>query len=525
MNRLSAWWQAEAGFDPLLAPYRARADGIMVGMNVFLCAVSLALAVSTGQWIAFLLVAPPTLALSVWLARTHRGGLVTRLFMGASFMVLTGLLIHQTEGSVEAHFTAFGLVAILLYYRDWRTVASAVLAIFLHHLVLGYVQTLGVPVIVFDSPHYWHKLVLHLAYFIPFAAMMAYLGIWLRREGAENQQVISIANHIIRGDLDHEADLSAEMRETELIQAVLSMKARLMDLLRVMPVAAAVIRVETETLVSVNAAWERLLGPLAGGSAIARAPIWAHGRDWRRLQARLKAMSTSQLEKAEVTLTGAGGQRLLCEVSLILHRDTTPVMAIMTIEDVTQRRLAEGDMKRLAYRDALTGLPNRTSAQDAMAHAMTAWQRERTPFAVVMLDLDGFKPVNDTHGHDAGDEVLRTVGERLARYNRGLDVAARLGGDEFTLVLAGCPSLDEAVRKAQQLIAAISQPIVLCRAGVTVTVGASAGVAGPGDATTDVAEVIKRADKALYKAKAAGKGRVVSHRCAREAGVEAEAAA
>ena len=204
----------------------------------------------------------------------------------------------------------------------------------------------------------------------------------------------------------------------------------------------------------------------------------------------------------------ADGAPILCELSLILHDDVSPVMAILTVDDITLRRKAEDTMRRLAYRDMLTDLPNRVSLHAALEIALEAWEVQKTPFAVVMMDLDGFKPVNDTYGHDAGDEVLRVVGARLMRVNRPLDLASRLGGDEFAIVLNGCPNLDVASEIAQRFIDAISQPIRLRGTDTTVKVGASAGVANIASGEANAEAVMKNADSALYLAKSAGKNRV-----------------
>lgn len=179
---------AETVFDPLLQSYRERADRIMVGMNIFLCLVCLALAPLHNTFQAIWLVGIPTLLISIILMLKQPGELVTRLFMACGFMIYTALIIHQNAGITEAHFSAFGLIGVLLYYRDWRTIIVATIFIYLHHLVLGYGQTLGLPIYVFASSHFWQMFGSHLTYFLPFITMMTYLAIWLRREGCDNLQ-------------------------------------------------------------------------------------------------------------------------------------------------------------------------------------------------------------------------------------------------------------------------------------------------------------------------------------------------
>ena len=178
---------SEAVFDELLSSYRERADRVMVGMNVFLFLVCLTISPLHQTFTAAGLVGLPTLLISIWLMRNYSGRLIARSFMALGFMIYTALIIHQNWGVTEAHFSAFGLIGVLLYYRDWRTIVVATVSIYLHHLVLGYAQTLGSPIYVFTNPNFWTMFWSHIIYFLPFIGMMAYLSIWLRREGYGNQ--------------------------------------------------------------------------------------------------------------------------------------------------------------------------------------------------------------------------------------------------------------------------------------------------------------------------------------------------
>lgn len=502
----------EAAFDPLLLSFRVRADGIMVGMNSFLLLVCFMLTPLQNTLAAVLLVGVPTWLLSLVLLRHYAGTLTTRLFMASSFMVFTGLIIHQTGGDIEAHFSAFGLIGVLLYYRDWRTILMATVVIYLHHLILGYAQSRGVPLYVFDENHFWLLFGIHVAYFLPFVGMMGYLAIWLRREGYEGQRVIVLAQHIIQGNLteDEGTDNLDSMADLPLIAAVHTMKDRLLELLRVMPVAAAVIRIEAETdqAVSTNHAWEKTLGKLADRTRpFGQQPIWRNSTDWGMLLQRLHQAPTGSLDKVEMTLSNAAGLPVLCEVSLVLHHGIKPMMAILTLEDISLRRKTENTMRRLAYRDMLTDLPNRASLQIALHSALADWENQGIPFAVVVIDLDGFKPINDTYGHDAGDQVLQAIGARLQHTDRLSDLASRLGGDEFAIVLRGCAAY-AATGVAQRALDRMALPIWLKKQNLHVKVGASAGVAHIADSEATTEALLKNADRALYAAKAAGKGQV-----------------
>ena len=179
------WFQQESAYEDRLRPYRVRADRIMVTMNVFLTLVCLAIAPLQNTWTVALLIAVPTLLLSYWLMRHHSGELITRIVVACAFMTYTSLIIHQSNGDIEANFSAFGLIGVLLYYRDWRTIFAATVFIYLQHLVMGYAQTLGYPIYVFDQNQFWPTLALHVAYFLPFVFTMGYLSVWLRRDGIE----------------------------------------------------------------------------------------------------------------------------------------------------------------------------------------------------------------------------------------------------------------------------------------------------------------------------------------------------
>lgn len=497
---------AEAAFDPYLEPYRVRADHIMVRMNWFLMAVCLGLAPWNGTFQAALAIGLPTVVMAIWLQWQYPGQLATRLFMASGFMVFTGLIIHQSAGDIEGHFAAFGLIGVLLYYRDWRTIVLATVVIYMHHLVLGYAQTLGSPIFVFDNDRFWTTFFVHVAYFLPFVGMMSYLSVWLRREGYEDQHVITLARQIIQGNLIEDAKPLGDEEDMPLIGAVRMMKSRLLDLIRIMPVATAVIRVDTDAIVSVNEAWIRTIGPLdPRAHKVGQAPIWAEPHAWAGLMDQLRRAKEKLLDKVEVVLRKADGTPILCELSLILHIDVVPTMAILTVEDISLRRKAEETMSRLAFRDMLTDLPNRASLHAALDAAHNTWHTTHAPYAVIMMDLDGFKPVNDTYGHDAGDEVLKVIGVRLASARRSFDVVARLGGDEFAVVVNGCTRVELAEQVGQRLIDAVSQPISLRGRHTSIWVGASAGVALVLDGECSAEAVLTRADRALYEAKAAGK--------------------
>jgi diguanylate cyclase (GGDEF)-like protein len=175
------------------------------------------------------------------------------------------------------------------------------------------------------------------------------------------------------------------------------------------------------------------------------------------------------------------------------------------LEDTVAARTAE--LREMLMRDVLTGLPNRRALMQALPEALARAARVARPCAVLFIDMDGFKQVNDTRGHEEGDDLLRQFGTRLLNGIRETDVAARLAGDEFVVVLELLTDARDAENKAHVLLDQLARPYKL--AGGTVQVGASIGVALqlPHE-PQDPVRLLARADQAMYDAKRKGKGRV-----------------
>ncbi len=167
---------------------------------------------------------------------------------------------------------------------------------------------------------------------------------------------------------------------------------------------------------------------------------------------------------------------------------------VATFEDVTERRLAEAQIMHMARHDALTDLPNRVLFREKMEQALDRGDK----LAVLFLDLDRFKTVNDTLGHPVGDALLCAVTKRLQDAVRGSDTVARLGGDEFAIVQAGARPTD-ATELAARIIEAVSQPFDVL--GHQVVIGASVGIAIAPTDGREPDQLLRNADMALYRAK------------------------
>ncbi|QGN34325.1 bifunctional diguanylate cyclase/phosphodiesterase [Microlunatus sp. Gsoil 973] len=172
----------------------------------------------------------------------------------------------------------------------------------------------------------------------------------------------------------------------------------------------------------------------------------------------------------------------------------------------SQLELLRDELAFQAAHDPLTGLPNRPEAMRLIHAALSRAQRSGDLLALLFIDLDGFKAVNDAHGHHAGDEVLREVARRVRDEIRAGDTAARLGGDEFVVLVSPIESVTSASEVARRVVSAISQPISIT--GGEANVGASIGIALNHDLLTDADALLHEADTAAYRAKANGRGRI-----------------
>jgi diguanylate cyclase (GGDEF)-like protein/PAS domain S-box-containing protein len=191
--------------------------------------------------------------------------------------------------------------------------------------------------------------------------------------------------------------------------------------------------------------------------------------------------------------------------------DTHTGHHVVLISDLTAVRAAEEKLYRMAHHDPLTGLPNRQLMMDRLKLAIEQAKRHRSRMAVLFIDLDRFKQVNDSLGHAAGDEMLRTVAARMERCVRSVDTVARLGGDEFLIVLDDIDDNSAVALVAQKLLDTLSQPIAIASASSAVNTSASIGISLFPEAGTTPDQLIHAADAAMYEAKSQGRDAFVFH--------------
>jgi diguanylate cyclase (GGDEF)-like protein/PAS domain S-box-containing protein len=203
-----------------------------------------------------------------------------------------------------------------------------------------------------------------------------------------------------------------------------------------------------------------------------------------------------------------GAKRYVVEtVGSNLTQDPAVQGLALNFRDISERKALEEQLRQLAFHDPLTLLANRNLFRDRVQHALTIAHRGHACLAVMFLDLDNFKNINDSLGHDAGDRLLQAVAHRVLQTTRSSDTVARLGGDEFAVLMEGVERSSEVGRVADALIAALNMPFQLD--GREVRVGASVGVAFSA-AEAGAEELLSNADIAMYHAKAGGKNRHVT---------------
>ncbi|EHN64049.1 sensor domain-containing diguanylate cyclase [Comamonas testosteroni] len=263
-------------------------------------------------------------------------------------------------------------------------------------------------------------------------------------------------------------------------------------------------RLRERKIVWTNPAMRRLLKqPAAALQGASTRMLYPDEASYRRIGEKAYASLLARGKfHAQFQVQNAEGKLLWVDASGTLLNAEESLWILVDIDALKQ---GEQAANHLANHDALTGLANRRALEETLNQELADGQM----LAVCFMDLDGFKQVNDTQGHDAGDEVLRVVAARLTAQARAGDCVARLGGDEFVVLLSGLRTSGEAMSVMKRCMEAVRQPIAL-DGGVMVQVGSSIGIS-ISTAGSSSANLMQSADEAMYSAKHAGKGRIVQH--------------
>ncbi len=261
------------------------------------------------------------------------------------------------------------------------------------------------------------------------------------------------------------------------------------------------------TIRFVSPACERTLGfkpeQITGKNLI---DVWS-GPDSEHLRGLLIEIASAlsgTVGPVELTIERGSNRHVLESVGSNLTQDPAVQGLALNFRDISERKALEEQLRQMAFHDPLTLLANRILFKDRVQHALTLAQRGHAPMAVLFLDLDNFKTINDSLGHDAGDRLLQAVAQRIVKSTRSSDTVARLGGDEFAILLERIPTPAEAKRVAESLIETLAAPFSLN--AMEVRVAASIGLAFSTSAAGAEA-LLGNADIAMYHAKAAGRNR------------------
>ena len=295
-------------------------------------------------------------------------------------------------------------------------------------------------------------------------------------------------------------DVDARHRAEDALKAALIEEQRIMDTATV-----GIVFLKDRKVVKCNRQFANLFAyepeELIGHSSA----IWFTSvENWQKVgQEAYSVVERGEPFEMEQEFVKKNGERVWCHVAgRILDPYNWARGSIWVYSDVTERKRREEEVRDLAHHDALTGLPNRRLLDDRIAQAFASARRSRERVAFMLLDLDRFKPINDTYGHEAGDAVLKVVAARLKGCVRESDTVARVGGDEFVVMLP-MRAAQDAVRVADKVLATLAEPIRV--AGNEVQIGVSIGISVFPEDAVDKEELLKYADRAMYHVKAAGR--------------------
>lgn len=258
------------------------------------------------------------------------------------------------------------------------------------------------------------------------------------------------------------------------------------------------------TIVNANPAFSRISGYSLDECRGRKPTMFRSGRHGDDFYAEIdRTLQFNGFWQGEMWCRDKSGEIHPLKVSMSLMRDAFGQVQhnLMVFFDISAQKTYEAELARIAHYDPLTGIPNRRLLGDRLKQAIAQARRTRQPVAVCMMDLDGFKQVNDTHGHEAGDQLLAEIARRLQQAVRADDTVARLGGDEFVMVFRDCTS----PVVFERILAAVREPVVLEQTATQVS--ASLGVAYFRADTRDGDQLLREADQAMYQSKIAGRNR------------------
>lgn len=428
--------------------------------------------VVSGSWSGAMLIAGLTALGSALVWRFRPGEAIGGIYNAVAAMAFSALFMHFGGGHYATHLPVFIFTSLLLYYRAVWPIAIACSVIVSHHLAFFTMQGLGVPVVAFSCLD-GNILLIHILAILGQGALLAYVAARMEKD----------AHELARASTEQQLAASVFHNTIE----------------------GVVITDANGTILSVNPAFTQITG-YAAEEAIGKNPrlLKSHHHDDAFYRAMWQAIETKGEWKGEMWNRRKGGEVFLesqC-IRRVTGQDGTKHF-VAVFADITEQWRKDQRIEHLAFHDSLTGLANRSLLGDRLRHAIALAERSGDTIAVMVVDLDRFKNVNDSFGHDKGDELLRVVAARLQVVARDTDTVARVGGDEFVIILQNPGQPEEIAAIATRIINAIACPVEL--GGLSLRVGTSIGIAVYPNDGTDAASLLKNSDTAMYDAKANGK--------------------
>jgi diguanylate cyclase (GGDEF)-like protein/PAS domain S-box-containing protein len=415
--------------------------------------------------------APAVVGLGVaahpWFARRWRTAAATLGLVSCS-----ALLVHLSGGMIESHFHFFAVIAVVTLYQEWMPFVLAFLYVVVHHGLVGLIA----PTVVYNHPAAWNRPLL-----------------WAMIHGGA--VALASAANLVAWRLSEQ--------EREGTAAVLNAAGE------------ALFGIDGDGRITfANPAMSRLTGWSVGEMQGAHHHFLlghasSEGRPYHFAACPVCSdiVASNGQRRDDQQFARRDGMRFPVEYSshpVSASSRADGLVAVVNFEDVTDRRAFEEELAHRALHDSLTGLPNRTLFVDHVLLGLAEMERSSTSLAVIFCDLDRFKRINDSLGHEAGDRLLCQVAERLMAAARAGDTVARFGGDEFVICCRAVGTTADAERIARRLADLLQEPFDL--RVTTLHVTGSFGVAVTSNPHVGAAEMIRRADQAMYAAKKIGGG-------------------
>ncbi|MEA2647218.1 MAG: hypothetical protein QOE92_2301, partial [Chloroflexota bacterium] len=407
------------------------------------------------------------LMFAAWAAQPFGGRKVRSTFASLALLTAASIAVHLSGGSIEAHFQFFVVITLLMLYQDWFPFLVAIAYVVGEHGIVAVLLPASVYNHADAQANPWLWAVIHGAFVL--AASAANLAHWRLSES------------------DHHRQQATELSYRRLFAGN--------------PQPMWVFDSETLAFLDVNDAAVNHYG-------YSRDEFLRMTIADIRPDDEVPRMNASVVRAGEMDRSGPwrhvtkDGRTILVEVTSHTvpfgNRNARHVLA----EDVTDREGLMSQLRHQAFHDGLTGLPNRALLLDRLSQVLPRAYRSGKLVAILFCDLDGFKPINDSLGHNLGDDLLRETARRFGETLRGQDTLARLGGDEF-VVLAEVDSEKGALQLAERLAESLHTPMSL--RGHQVTVSASIGIAIADGPDGGHADLIRNADIAMYRAKSRGR--------------------